>query len=132
MFFQPHALALWVCFGQLQDLEIYECDDLVYWPEKVFQSLISLRRLEIYSCKNLIGYAAAVANGPDQEAMSQLLLPHLESLEILGCESLVEVFNFPSSLRVIDIWGCSKLRFMSGQLDALNNLGPVPIPRDKL
>ena len=41
LFFQPRALALWVCYGQLQDLRIDSCDELVYWPEKVFQSLIS-------------------------------------------------------------------------------------------
>jgi hypothetical protein len=64
LFFQPCALALWVCYGQLQDLTISSCDELVYWPEKVFQSLISLRRLWISDCNNLIGYAPADA--PDQ------------------------------------------------------------------
>jgi hypothetical protein len=65
LFFQPRALALWVWYGQLQDLTIDSCDELVHWPEILFQSLISLRRLWIVSCNNLIGYVAA--DDPDQE-----------------------------------------------------------------
>ncbi|XP_066337193.1 putative disease resistance protein RGA4 [Miscanthus floridulus] len=86
LFFQPRALALWVCYVQLPDLTIDRCDELVYWPEKVFQSLISLRRLRIQNCDNLIGYAAA--NAPDQETSGRSrLLPHLESLQIYDCGS---------------------------------------------
>ena len=113
LFFQPHALALWVCYGQLQDLTIDRCDELVYWPEKVFQSLISLRRLWIQNCNNLIGYAAA--NAPDQETSGRSrLLPHLESLEIFLCGSLVEVFNSPA-LKTMDVQGCCKLESLYGR-----------------
>nr|UBY07501.1 NBS-LRR disease resistance protein [Dasypyrum villosum] len=49
----------WDYFVHLEDLEIGRCDVLVYWPEKVFQSLVSLRRLVIRNCPNLIGHAQA-------------------------------------------------------------------------
>ncbi|CAD6252607.1 unnamed protein product [Miscanthus lutarioriparius] len=97
----------------LQDLTIYSCDELVYWPEKVFQSLISLRRLRIQNCDNLIGYAAA--NAPDQETSGRSqLLPHLESLEIWQCGSLVEVFNSPA-LKRMDVQYCCKLESLYGR-----------------
>jgi Leucine-rich repeat (LRR) protein len=115
LFFQPRALALWwVCFGQLQDLEITGCDDLVYWPEKAFQSLISLRRLRIAGCNNLIGYATA--NGPDQATSGRSqLLPHLESLLIEGCQCLAEVFNSSPVLKRMDVIGCPKLESLYGK-----------------
>ncbi|CAD6252465.1 unnamed protein product [Miscanthus lutarioriparius] len=113
LFFQPRALALWVCYGQLQDLRIDSCDELVYWPEKVFQSLISLRRLWISHCDNLIGYAAA--NAPDQETSGRSrLLPHLEYLEISWCGSLVEVFNSPA-LKRMEVGFCCKLESLYGR-----------------
>ncbi|CAD6252606.1 unnamed protein product [Miscanthus lutarioriparius] len=113
LFFQPRALALWVCYGQLQHLTIVSCDELVSWPEKVFQSLISLRRLRIYNCNNLIGYAAA--NAPDQETSGRSrLLPHLEFLEISLCGSLVEVFNSPA-LKTMLVEGCCKLESLYGR-----------------
>jgi hypothetical protein len=107
LFFQPRALPLWVCFGQLQDLSVTGCKELVYWPEKVFQSLISLRMLCIRYCDNVIGYA--VANGPDQ------LLPHLESLQIDTCESLVEVFSLSPALKRMEVEGCCKLESLYGK-----------------
>ncbi|XP_066337511.1 putative disease resistance protein RGA4 [Miscanthus floridulus] len=113
LFFQPRALALWVCYGQLQDLTIRSCDELVYWPEKVFQSLISLRRIWIQNCNNLIGYAAA--NAPDQETSGRSqLLPHIESVEIYSCGSLVEVFNSPA-LKRMEVIGCCKLESLYGR-----------------
>ncbi|XP_066337518.1 putative disease resistance protein RGA4 [Miscanthus floridulus] len=113
LFFQPRALALWVCYGQLQDLTIFSCDELVYWPEKVFQSLISLRRLRISKCDNLIGYAAA--NAPEQATSGRSrLLPHLESLQIFRCGSLVEVFNSPA-LKRISVEACCKLESLYGR-----------------
>ncbi|CAD6252604.1 unnamed protein product [Miscanthus lutarioriparius] len=48
--------------------------------------------------------------------------PQLEILHIKGCDVLSEVVNLPSSLREIDIQNCSKLRFISGQLDALESV----------
>lgn len=45
LFSHPSALALWTCFVQLIDLNIRKVDALLYWPEKVFQGLVSLRKL---------------------------------------------------------------------------------------
>ncbi|CAD6252609.1 unnamed protein product [Miscanthus lutarioriparius] len=97
----------------LQDLTIDSSDELVYWPEKVFQSLISLRTLRIQNCNNLIGYAAA--NAPDQETSGRSrLLPHLESLDIYLCGSLVEVFNSPA-LKAMEVYSCGKLESLYGR-----------------
>ena len=49
----------------------------------------------------------------------KLLPSSLEYLRIGSCDGLLEVVNLPSSLREIRIRGCSKLRFISGQVDAL-------------
>ena len=68
------------------------------------------------------------ASTPVEEKLSpsadpdKLLPSSLESLRIWGCDGLSEVVNLPSSLREIDIQICSKLRFISGQLDALKKL----------
>jgi hypothetical protein len=50
---QP-TTGVWKCFGKLVDLTIQNCDQLIYWPEEVFQSLVSLKNLKIYLCKKLI------------------------------------------------------------------------------
>ncbi|KAI5001566.1 hypothetical protein ZWY2020_026216 [Hordeum vulgare] len=96
---------------ELQQLRIKDCAALVHWPEKEFQSLVSLRTLVILDCKQLVGYAQAPAAEPStvSEPSSQLL-PCLESLEILDCESMVDVFKLPASLRNMTIVGCSKLK----------------------
>ncbi|RCV39690.1 hypothetical protein SETIT_8G243800v2 [Setaria italica] len=106
LFFQSHALALWACFRQLQDLVIYRSNDLIYWPENEFQNLVSLRRLEIWHCKSLVGYA------PDQATL-ELPLPCLESLRIIACHSLVEVFNPTPALKKMDVGSCENLKTIS-------------------
>nr|UBY07099.1 NBS-LRR disease resistance protein [Dasypyrum villosum] len=102
---------LCACFVQLQELCINNCPALVHWPEKEFQSLVSLRSLEIWHCKQLVGCADAPAAEPTtaSEPSSQPL-PHLESLWIQGCGSMVEVFKLPASLRRMEIEDCSKLK----------------------
>ncbi|PUZ68908.1 hypothetical protein GQ55_2G066600 [Panicum hallii var. hallii] len=101
----PGALALWTCFARLVDLTIRNCDALVYWPENVFQVLVSLRRLSILWCSKLTGHTQAF----DEQSAPERggLLPRLESLCITGCISLVEVPNLPASLKTLDIGSCS-------------------------
>ncbi|WVZ48835.1 hypothetical protein U9M48_000237 [Paspalum notatum var. saurae] len=105
-------LALWACFGQLQDLNIWDCHKLEYWPEKEFEGLVSLRTLRINGCNSLEGYAAHAAatdgqatpsSEEEEERRSLQLLPRLESLEICDCTSLVEVLNAPAALKRMSI-----------------------------
>jgi hypothetical protein len=105
------AAELCAHFVQLQHLVFRSCDALVHWPEKEFQSLVSLRRLEIWYCKKLIGYApqAPAAEPSTTPEPSSELLPRLESLWIFYCLSMVEVFKLPASLRKIEILHCTKL-----------------------
>ncbi|XP_025800718.1 putative disease resistance protein RGA4 isoform X2 [Panicum hallii] len=100
----PDALALWTCFARLVDLTILNCDALVYWPENVFQVLVSLRRLSIWSCSKLTGHTQA----SDRQSAPERggLPPRLESLQISGCTSLVEVPNLPASLKILRIGWC--------------------------
>jgi Leucine-rich repeat (LRR) protein len=112
--FPSSPLALWTCFVHLQDLTIERCNHaLVYWPEKEFQSLVSLRRLFIWRCNALIGYAKAAPGQPISERSQ--LVPRLESLGITDCASLVEVFNVPASLKTIDVRDCPKLESIFGE-----------------
>ncbi|PUZ68662.1 hypothetical protein GQ55_2G046900 [Panicum hallii var. hallii] len=100
----PGALALWTCFARLVDLTILDCDALVYWPENVFEALVSLRRLSIWRCSKLTGHTQASDGQSAPERGG--LLPRLESLWISGCTSLVEVPNLPASLKTLVIGGC--------------------------
>ncbi|CAL4963701.1 unnamed protein product [Urochloa decumbens] len=97
----------------LRDLDISSCDALVYWPEKEFQSLVSLRHLGIWRCNALSGYAKAAPGEPISERSQ--LLPKLESLTINHCASLVEVFNVPASLKTMDVSECPKLESILNQ-----------------
>nr|TKW14381.1 hypothetical protein SEVIR_5G164001v2 [Setaria viridis] len=91
--FPSSPLALWTCFV-LQYLTIKRINHtLVYWPEKEFQRLVSLRYLSIKECSGLIGYVKAAPGQPISERSQ--VLPRLECLYIRDCESLVEVFNIP-------------------------------------
>ncbi|XP_025800360.1 putative disease resistance protein RGA4 isoform X1 [Panicum hallii] len=101
----PGALALWTCFARLVDLTIENCDALVYWPENVFQTLVSLRRLSIWRCSKLTGHAQA-SDGQSAPERGRLP-PRLEYLCISGCTSLVEVPNLPASLKELGIGFCS-------------------------
>ncbi|PUZ68673.1 hypothetical protein GQ55_2G047900 [Panicum hallii var. hallii] len=103
----PGALALWTCFARLVDLTIGGCDALVYWPENVFQVLVSLRRLWIWSCRKLTGHTQASDGQSAPERGG--LLPRLEYLCINGCTSLVEVPNLPASLKELEIGDCKYL-----------------------
>nr|TKW29820.1 hypothetical protein SEVIR_3G420350v2 [Setaria viridis] len=127
--FPSSPLALWTCFVQLQHLAIWN-HALVYWPEKEFQSLVSLRLLSIDKCSGLIGYAKAAPGQPISERSRQVL-PRLVSLYIEDCESLVEVFNVPASLKMMDLRGCPKLKSTFGeqQDEPTLNQGPSAAPK---
>ncbi|KAK8458683.1 hypothetical protein SEVIR_3G420900v4 [Setaria viridis] len=128
--FPSSPLALWTCFVQLQYLTIERINHaLVYWPEKEFQSLVSLRYLFIQECSGLIGYAKAAPGQPISERSQ--VLPRLESLCMWDCESLVEVFNVPASLKTMDLRGCPKLKSIFGeqQDEPTLNQGPSTAPK---
>ncbi|RCV19699.1 hypothetical protein SETIT_3G406300v2 [Setaria italica] len=127
--FPSSPLALWTCFVQLQRLTIKIIHALVYWPEKEFQSLVSLRHLSIWNCSGLIGYAKAAPGQPISERSQ--VLPRLDSLYIQDCESLVEVFNVPASLKTMDLRGCPKLKSIFGeqQDEPTFNQGPSAVPK---
>ncbi|XP_039798772.1 putative disease resistance protein RGA4 isoform X2 [Panicum virgatum] len=107
LLFSSHsnALALWACFARLVHLRIWNCDALVYWPENVFQVLVSLRELTISGCSKLTGRTQA--SGEQSAPGRDGLLPHLEVLWIKDCASLVEVPNLPASLKGLHIEWCS-------------------------
>ncbi|CAO2142847.1 unnamed protein product, partial [Urochloa humidicola] len=100
------TFGVWKWFEQLVSLEINRCDVLIYWPEQVFQSLVSLKELSIDSCNKLIG--AAQVNGDEPTQTTEQVLPHLTIMSICDCESLVELFILPPSLRDIYIYRCPK------------------------
>ncbi|XP_045088121.1 disease resistance protein RGA2 isoform X2 [Aegilops tauschii subsp. strangulata] len=119
-FFGPGALEPWDYFVRLENLEIDRCDVLVHWPENVFQSLVSLRRLVIRNCENLTGYAQAPLE-PLASERSQYLRG-LESLGLVNCPSLVEMFNVPAYLKKMDIHGCIKLESIFGKQQGMAEL----------
>ncbi|XBI42019.1 hypothetical protein VPH35_126411 [Triticum aestivum] len=105
---------LCACFVHLQDLSINFCDALIHWPEREFQGLVSLRKLQISFCNNLIGYAPDSAE-PSTSSETSQLLPSLESLVIKACHRLVEVFNVPPSLRRMKIEHCEMVESPFGR-----------------
>jgi hypothetical protein len=100
-FFGSGALEPLDYFVHIEKLEIFKCSVLVHWPEKAFQSLVSLRVLYIADCENLIGYAQDPLE-PSASERSRYL-PGLENINLMGCSSLVEMFNVPAS--VVNILG---------------------------
>ncbi|RCV39587.1 hypothetical protein SETIT_8G235900v2 [Setaria italica] len=57
---------VWKWFEHLANFIIEKCDVLIYWPEEVFQSLVSLKNLWILSCNKLIGPTKAKGGEPTQ------------------------------------------------------------------
>uniref|UniRef100_A0ACD5TYJ4 Uncharacterized protein n=1 Tax=Avena sativa TaxID=4498 RepID=A0ACD5TYJ4_AVESA len=110
---QP-IVVVWKWFGQLMDSVIESCDILIYWPEEEFRCLVTSKRFRIENCSKLIGPTKVkvyCTRGSDQ------LLPNLKKLQIVGCESLTELFVLPPSLTSIFIWKCGSLEFIPGQDD---------------
>uniref|UniRef100_A0ACD5ZDL7 Uncharacterized protein n=1 Tax=Avena sativa TaxID=4498 RepID=A0ACD5ZDL7_AVESA len=119
-FFIPGSLEQWNYYEKLEDLHINRCDVLVHWPEQVFESLVSLRRLAIRNCGNLAGYAQAPLE-PSASRRSKHL-PDLKVLDIHDCGSLVEMFNIPTSLERMTICGCIKLESIFGKQQGMSEL----------
>nr|UBY07565.1 NBS-LRR disease resistance protein [Dasypyrum villosum] len=119
-FFGAGALEQWDYFVHLEKLEIDRCDVLVYWPEKVFQSLVSLRTLVIRNCEYLTGYAQAPLEPLASERSEHLR--GLESLSLENCPSLVEMCNVPTSLKKINIIWCVKLESIFGKQEGVSDL----------
>jgi hypothetical protein len=113
-------------FVHIEELEIFKCSVLVHWPEKAFQSLVSLRTLHIADCENLTGYA----QDPLEPSASERspYLPGLEYIYLVGCSSLVEMFNVPASVVNIIITGCQKLESILGkQQQGMSELSSSPM-----
>ncbi|XP_034587746.1 putative disease resistance protein RGA1 isoform X3 [Setaria viridis] len=124
LFSHSSALPLWTCFAQLVDLKICECDALVYWPENVFQALLSLRTLYIWQCSKLTGRTQETSEQSAPERSG--LLPCLESLQLSFCPSLVEVPNLPASLKTLHIENCDMLgSIIFGQQEDTSSLIPA-------
>jgi hypothetical protein len=104
------TLVAWKSFEKLVDLTIKHCDMLIYWPEQVFKSLVSLKFLWIEYCNKLIGPKQVTDDEPTQT--TEQVLPHLNMIIIVNCESLVQLFILPPSLRIIDIIKCPRLEFI--------------------
>ncbi|TVU23485.1 hypothetical protein EJB05_25854, partial [Eragrostis curvula] len=102
-----HTFGAWKWFGKLITLNIFKCDALIYWPEDVFQSLVSLKNLSIQYCHKLKG-RMQVKGGEPIETADQVL-PHLNMICISNCPSLTELFILPPSLRSITIDMCPRL-----------------------
>uniref|UniRef100_A0ACD5UIG9 Uncharacterized protein n=1 Tax=Avena sativa TaxID=4498 RepID=A0ACD5UIG9_AVESA len=119
-FFRLGALEKWNYYEKLEDLHINRCDVLVHWPEQVFKSLVSLRRLAIRNCENLAGYAQAPLE-PSTSRRSKHL-PDLKVLDIHDCGSIVEMFNIPTSLKRMTICGCIKLESIFGKQQGTSEL----------
>jgi len=106
---QPTFVA-WKSFENLVDLRIEHCDAVIYWPEQVFKSLVTLKVLFIVYCNKLIGPKQMTGDEPTQT--TEQVLPHLNQIFVRRCECLVQLFILPPSLRIIDIVHCPRLEFI--------------------
>ncbi|XP_020180199.2 LOW QUALITY PROTEIN: disease resistance protein RGA2 [Aegilops tauschii subsp. strangulata] len=111
--FKSGITELCSCFVHLQDLSVWRCHALLHWPEKEFEGLVSLRKLVIHQCENLTDMhkllrAINIVRKESAPSTSRVTSDK-------ECESLVEVFNVPASLRVMEILYCKKLESISGR-----------------
>jgi hypothetical protein len=104
---QP-AVGIWKWFAKLVYLEIDRCDALIYWPEDVFECLVSLKNLVVENCNNLVG--PAQVKGEPAPTRTRVL-PHLNSLRISNCDRLAELFVLPPSITEMRIANCKSLKF---------------------
>ncbi|XP_066361939.1 putative disease resistance protein RGA4 [Miscanthus floridulus] len=119
---------VWKWFEHLADFTIENCDVLIYWPEEVFQSLVSLKNLWIMSCNKLIGPRQAKGGKPTQT--TDQVLSHLNMIRIHRCESMAQLFILPPSIRFIYIEECPKLEFIWGKEEHLDTYTSLEHCRD--
>ncbi|KAF8712680.1 hypothetical protein HU200_028441 [Digitaria exilis] len=104
---QP-AAGIWRWFGKLVYLGINDCDGLIYWPEDVFQSLVSLKHLEVLGCNNIVG--PTPVKGEPAPTKTRVL-PHLDRLRVWDCPKLAELFVLSPSITELRIGYCKTLKF---------------------
>uniref|UniRef100_K3ZNP6 Uncharacterized protein n=1 Tax=Setaria italica TaxID=4555 RepID=K3ZNP6_SETIT len=119
---------VWKWFEHLVYLTIQHCNVLIYWPEEVFQSLVSLKELWIQSCNKLIGPTQAKGGKPTQT--TDQVLPHLNAITIRNCRSMVQLFILPPSIRFLYIEFCPKLEFIWGKEEHLDTYTSLEHCRD--
>ncbi|XP_042753238.1 putative disease resistance RPP13-like protein 1 [Lactuca sativa] len=80
--------------GAIEDLEIKKCDELRYLWERepeAWQSLVSLQKLEVWWCKNLVSSAEKEDNfGISMESLKYVQFYNCEKLESYNCTNTVE------------------------------------------
>jgi len=98
----------------VEQLTIFQCDNIVSWPVEEFRCLVRLQYLGIDSCTKLEG------RGSSSEEF--LPLPQLERLNLQRCGSLLEIPKLPASLGELDIWECHSLVALPSNLGDLAKL----------
>jgi Leucine-rich repeat (LRR) protein len=109
-FKQRKIFCFWKLLGSLENLEIFNCDNLSTLPLDEFRNLNRLKRLSIQKCPNL----TLLFPGEMQEFDG--LFPQLETLEFYGCPSLEKVPKFPSILS-LELDECPNIRRIPKLID---------------
>jgi Leucine-rich repeat (LRR) protein len=126
---QP-SVGIWRWFGKLISLEINGCDALTYWPDDVFQSLVSLKHLEVRDCGNLVG--PTQVKGEEAPATTHVL-PHLNSLRVFGCGRLKELFVLPPCITNMSFGKCESLKITwEGDAESKSLRTNHPLPHLKV
>ncbi|XP_078158337.1 putative disease resistance protein RGA3 [Carex rostrata] len=116
------SLWFWKCFTFLENLRINGCDNIIYWPEEVFRSLNCLRYLRVLNCPMFLGSQLESSVG---RSITEVLLPKLEDVDIIGCPNLVEIPKFSTINNMLRISSNPKLQYLPeclGSIIALKEL----------
>ncbi|GAY68978.1 hypothetical protein CUMW_268410 [Citrus unshiu] len=130
----------WMCdtHSSLEILNIQYCCSLTYIAAVQLPS--SLKKLKIWRCDNI--RTLTVEEGIQSSSGRRYTSSLLEELEIRDCPSLtcifsqnelpatlesLEVGNLPSSLKSLDVYGCSKLESIAERLDNNTSLETIRI-----
>ncbi|KAH9684433.1 putative disease resistance protein [Citrus sinensis] len=130
----------WMCGtnSSLEDMSIRQCHSLTYIA--AVQLPLSLKNLLIHKCDNI--RTLTVEEGIQSSSSRRYTSSLLEHLHIESCPSLtcifsknelpatlesLEVGNLPPSLKVLDVWSCSKLESIAERLDNNTSLETIGI-----